>query len=70
LARNTNYTKYELINSIKDFVKEFGYIPIQSDFEHLEGYPSRKTFTNYFCSFNEVVRLAGFEPIGTNRKFI
>jgi len=51
-----------LLSEIKRFVIEFGRIPIQKDLENLEGYPSRKTFTNHFGSFNDVIRLAGFEP--------
>lgn len=62
------YTKEELINSIKRFVDEFKRIPIQKDFENLNGYPSRKSFTNHFEDFNTVVRLAGFEPITLSTK--
>lgn len=53
-----------LLDEIKRFVEEFHRIPIQKDFEHLKGYPSRKTFTNHFGSFNEAIRKAGFEPKG------
>jgi hypothetical protein len=55
--------KEMLLNEIRRFVKEFGRVPIQKDFEKLEGYPSRKTFTNNFGKFNEAIRLAGFEPL-------
>ncbi|OZB98018.1 hypothetical protein CJP46_02305 [Paenibacillus sp. XY044] len=36
-------------------------MPVQKDFEKLEGYPSRKTFTNHFPSFDEALRQAGFD---------
>jgi sulfur relay (sulfurtransferase) DsrC/TusE family protein len=52
-----------LLNEIKRFVKEFGRVPIQKDFENLKGYPSRKTFSNHFGKFNNAIRLAGFEPV-------
>jgi hypothetical protein len=51
-----------LLNEIKRFVAEFNRVPIQKDFENLEGYPSRKTFTNHFGKFNDAIKLAGFEP--------
>ena len=42
------FKKEFLINEIKRFVSEFNKIPTPKDFEKLEGYPSRKTFTNHF----------------------
>lgn len=58
----TGYTKQELINALKGFVKEFNRIPVSSDFNKLEGYPSRKTFSNIFGDFNTALREAGLEP--------
>ena len=55
--------KEMLLNEIRRFVKEFGRVPIQKDFENLYGYPSRKTFTNNFGKFNIAIKLAGFHPI-------
>lgn len=57
-----------LLNEIKRFISEFNKIPIQSDFENLDGYPSRKTFSNHFGSFNEAIRLAGYEPVDLSMK--
>lgn len=58
------YTKEELIESIKRFEKEFGRVPLQNDFENkIKNYPSRKTFTNYFDTFDEAIELAGFKII-------
>jgi len=63
---NTGYGgKYKdefLIDEIKRFVEEFNKIPTPVDFDNLEGYPSRKTFTNHFGNFNNIIRVAGFEP--------
>jgi hypothetical protein len=62
------YTKDELSNEIKRFVDEFEKVPTSKDFEKLEGYPSRKTFTNIFGNFNDAIRYAGFEPVGMNHR--
>lgn len=62
-TNNGKYKKNFLISEIQRFVEEFKRVPVQSDFEKLEGYPSRKTFTNHFGSFNKVIKLAGFEPL-------
>lgn len=51
-----------LLNELKRFVKEFNKVPVQSDFENLKNYPSRKTFANHFGSFNNALKLAGLEP--------
>jgi hypothetical protein len=60
------FTKDELADEIKRFIKEFNRVPITKDFEKLNGYPSRKTFTNIFGNFNDAIKYAGFEPIGVN----
>lgn len=65
---NGKFKKDFLINEIKRFVEEFNIIPIQTDFENLKGYPSRKTFSNHFKDFNEVIRLAGYEPQNLSQK--
>ena len=57
------FKKEFLINEIKRFVSEFNKIPTPKDFEKLESYPSRKTFTNHFGNFNNVVIEAGFKPV-------
>lgn len=67
-TKNGKYKKDFLISEIQRFVQEFERVPIQSDFEGLKGYPSRKTFSNHFESFNEVIRLAGFEPVNKSNK--
>jgi hypothetical protein len=59
---HTNLSKEDvLINHLKKFVNEFGRQPIQKDFEGLQGYPSRRTFTNYFPTFDDALRAAGFD---------
>jgi len=58
----SKFKEEHLINEIKRFVYEFKRVPIPKDFEKLEGYPTRKTFTNHFESFNDIIVLAGFEP--------
>jgi len=62
------YKKDFLIDEIKRFVNEFNRVPNMKDFENLEGYPARKTFTNHFGNYNDAIRLAGFEPVGKNLK--
>lgn len=62
---NKNGFKYKpdfLISELHRFVDEFGRIPITIDFENLEGYPSRKSFSNHFGSFNNALKAAGIEP--------
>src|SRR5206468_3166211 len=49
-----------LISELQRFVKEFDRIPMQSDFDKLPSYPSRKTFANSFGKFNDALRAAGF----------
>jgi len=62
------FKKSELTDEIIRFISEFGRIPIAKDFEHLDGYPHRKTLTNHFGSFNDALRAAGVEPIKLSRK--
>ncbi|MGG1650418.1 hypothetical protein ABHN03_16570 [Paenibacillus sp. NRS-1775] len=52
-----------LCSEIRRFQEEFGRIPTQKDFEMIkgQGYPSRKTFTNHFHTFDEALRIAGFD---------
>jgi hypothetical protein len=67
-GKHGSYKKDFLISEIQRFVKEFNRVPTQADFEKLEGYPSRKTFTNHFGNFNDVIRLSGFEPVTLSMK--
>lgn len=60
--KSCKYSKDYLLSEIQRYVQEFDRVPNISDFENLQGYPSRKTFTNHFVSFNEAIRLAGFIP--------
>jgi len=64
------YTKEFLIKEIKRFVNEFNRIPIPTDFDKIEEYPSRKTFTKYFPNFNDLIREAGYKPVGFTFKDI
>lgn len=63
IINNGKYKNDFLISEIQRFVLEFKRVPIQTDFECLEGYPSRKTFGNHFTNFNEAIILAGFSPL-------
>lgn len=71
IAKTTTHGKIKddfLLSELQRFVKEFNRIPIQKDFENLKGYPSRKSFSNHFGSFNNALRLAGLEPISMSLK--
>ena len=50
-----------LLGELKRYYIEFGEIPTQSKFNKLPGYPSRKTFTNHFLTFDDALRCAGFD---------
>jgi len=63
LTHNGKYKDDFLISEIQRFVSEFKKVPVQTDFENLEGYPSRKTFGNHFHNFNEVLILSGYIPL-------
>lgn len=56
------YKKKFLLDEIHRFYQEFDRIPLASDFECLEGYPSRRTFSNHFGSFDDAILQAGFIP--------
>lgn len=62
--KNGKYKPKFLIDEVKRFAKEFGRTPTATDFDNLEGYPSRKTFSNHFTNFDEAIMLAGFEVVG------
>lgn len=66
--KSNKYKEEFLLNELKRFVNEFNKIPIPTDFDKLQGYPSRKTFTNNFGTFNNALKLAGFEPTKLSMK--
>lgn len=66
-TKNGKYTKEHLISELQRFVSEFNRIPLQTDFENLKGYPSRKTFSNNFGTFNIALKESGFEPLTLSR---
>lgn len=58
-----SYQKDFLLNELKRFYKENGRVPTSSEFDKANtGYPSRKTYSKYFGSFNNALILAGFTP--------
>lgn len=62
------YKMQFLTQEIQRFVFEYGRIPTQSDFENLKGYPSRKTFSNHFGTFNNALKEAGYKPVKLNQE--
>ena len=59
------YTKAGLIKEIKDFYKNNGRIPLKREFD-------RRIFRQYFGSWNNVIKISGFEPnpVLFSKKFI
>lgn len=59
------YTKAGLIKEIKDFYKNNGRIPLKREFD-------RRVFRQYFGTWNNAIKIAGFEPnpVLFSKKFI
>lgn len=55
------YTKQELIESIKRFYDETGRVPKSYEFDNNSSYPSRRTFTKHFGSWNNALRACEFD---------
>ncbi|WP_339194052.1 hypothetical protein MKY95_19640 [Paenibacillus sp. FSL P4-0176] len=60
-SKYCGYKRSHLIGELKRFYREYSRIPNPTDFDKLDGYPNRKTFTNHFESFWEALRMAGFD---------
>lgn len=61
-TKNGKFKEEHLIAELRRFHSEFNKIPSSSDFEKLKSnrYPSRKSFSNHFGTFNNALRAAGF----------
>jgi len=56
-----NYTDEDIIEKIKEFHEEFGYVSL-AEFDSSDEYPSKTAAINHFGSWNEAVEAAGIEP--------
>lgn len=55
-----NYTKEFLLEELKRFVKENGFVPSSAQIAKEKGYPSDKPYFAKFGSFSKAITLAGF----------
>lgn len=58
----TIYSKYKLIKGIRRFVKEEGRIPTKNEFSKNPLYPNHATLRDYFGTWNNAIKAAGYEP--------
>lgn len=59
---NQKYTEEKLLGILRETVNQLGQIPLSSYFDQnskLPGLPARRTFLNYFGSYNNALRKAG-----------
>lgn len=58
------YTKEKLIQMIKAFVEKHGRIPTKNEFVKMRNsfYPNHTTFRDYFGTWNNAIKEAGYEP--------
>ena len=56
------YTKDEIINCIQSFYKEHSRIPQARDFSNTTKYPNATTVITHFDTWNNAIKIAGFEP--------
>lgn len=58
------YTKEKLIQKIKAFVEKHGRIPAKNEFVKIRNsfYPNHTTFRDYFGTWNNAIKAAGYEP--------
>lgn len=64
------YTDEELISELHRFYDENDKVPTQLDMTTKNGYPSYGTYVGHFGTFNNVLRLVGFEVNTTHEKRI
>ena len=66
------YTREFLILELQRFHKENGRVPTAHDMTNKNGYPSHRTYRNYFGSWNNALETAGFElnRIGKQTSYI
>lgn len=60
-GRQVKYEREELLDCLRQYHSEFGEIPTMSDITEKDGYPSAETYHYRFDSWEDAVRLAGFE---------
>lgn len=58
----TIYSKEELIEKIKEFVQKEGRIPTKNEFAKSSSYPNHTTCRDYFGTWNNAIKAAGYEP--------
>lgn len=58
------YSKEKLIEKIKEFVQQEGRIPTKKEFANNPSYPDYVTYRDYFGTWNNAIRAAGYEPNG------
>ncbi|MDP3093905.1 MAG: hypothetical protein Q8N16_04045 [bacterium] len=56
------YTKEKLLLIIREFVEKHGRIPTKNEFSHSRIYPDHMTYRDYFGSWNNAIKKAGYEP--------
>jgi hypothetical protein len=62
LRPDNKWSTESIVESIKNFHREHDRIPQCNDFLHNSKYPSFKTVSNYFGSWNKAIEVAGFSP--------
>jgi len=58
------YTKEKLIQMIKVFVEKHGRVPTKNEFVKIRNssYPNHTTYRDYFGTWNNAIKAAGYEP--------
>jgi hypothetical protein len=56
------YSKEKLLEKIKEFVKKEGRIPTKNEFINNPSYPDYVTYRDYFGTWNNAIKAAGYEP--------
>lgn len=56
------YSKEKLIEKIKEFIQKEGRIPSKREFSKHPSYPDYQTYRDYFGTWNNAIRDAGYEP--------
>ena len=57
-----NLTDIDILNFIKEFVKIYGYVPTENDFNNNPNFPSASTVSKKLGGWVAAVKLAGFKP--------
>lgn len=56
------YSKEKLIERIREFVEKEGRIPMKNEFCKDPSYPDHVTYRDYFCTWNNAIKAAGYDP--------